>query len=57
MSETPRPLVSPAARESHATEPSFGAQSDVVILITLVRLIAIVATVASRVPSCSVVAP
>ena len=68
MSETPRPLVNPAAREARSAsdgerqrvpaadrrgrrsasaidEPSFGAQSDVAILITLVRLIAIVATV------------
>ncbi|MEA2606958.1 MAG: hypothetical protein QOI00_1715, partial [Chloroflexota bacterium] len=69
MSETPRPLVSPAAREDRSApdgerprvpagdrrgrrsgagatdEPSFGAQSDVAILIALVRLIAIVATV------------
>jgi diguanylate cyclase (GGDEF)-like protein len=69
MSETPRPLVSPAAREDRAApdgerqhvpagdrwgrrgaasstaEPSFGAQSDVAILISLVRLIALVATV------------
>src|SRR5258708_38094694 len=66
MSETPRPLVSPPAREDRAapngerqrvpasdgrrgatatSELPFGAQSDVSILITLVRLIAIVATV------------
>ena len=69
MSETPRPLVSPVAREDRSAsdgerprvpagdrrgrrsgagatdEPSFGAQSDVAILIALVRLIAIVATV------------